>query len=210
MAVIHHWPLTINAIDIIGGIPTTNNGAVVFSVDNGASLNGSNQWLSFIKSISLTTVFSVSAWVKFNNVSLNAAVFSNDAAGIGASMAYSAGKSSISYAGQSYEIGSNDFNSSNYPTNRHVLCTMTCNGNKLLRLYRDNVLVGQQLFGGVNQITADYWAIGRSGSRSSYYLSGYILDAQFDDAERSQEEVTSIFAGGPNAGSIYSPIFVGG
>jgi len=192
MALVHRWPLTANANDVVGGLNLVNNGSVTFDPTNGASFNGS-QWLSGV--CTLTNPFSMSIWLKFPNVSANGGSFVfGDSSGNLASRAgfYHSG---ASYAFLGTSIYALDFTAVNYPSTSFVLCTITYDGTTL-KLYRG---ITMTVSATTPFVTPDSnLSLGRFGanSQSNLYFTGNQLDARiYSNAIDSQ--IPSLYSAGP-------------
>jgi hypothetical protein len=197
MALVNRFPLTTNANDIVGSITPTNNGSVTFSTVNGASFNGTNQWLSFSKNITLGNPISISIWLRFFNVTQNACPFSSDSSGTNITGLWYLGGSEQGAYGEQLCVNSGGYILSNYLPSLFVLCTLTYDGSSILSLYRGNTLVHSNSISG--QSTPDSnWAIGRRGAVSYGYFLGNALDARMYNHCQTSLEVAINNASGPN------------
>jgi hypothetical protein len=208
MALINRFPLTANANDVIGSITPVNNGSVTFDLVNGASFNGINQWLSFSKT--LTNPFSISIWIKFNNVTSYQAplVSDNTSNGNGTGVVYmNSPNQTVAKIAQSSAVISNDFTSANYPSTSFVLSILSFDGTNM-NVYRGNLLLASVIktFGSVETT----WSIGRSGAASSYFFAGYALDARFYNNALTVNDIAKLVSLGPNTLQASSQIMSGG
>lgn len=199
MELIHQWKLTTDATDSVGGLVTTNNGGVTFDPVNGASFNGVNQWLSFIKS--LTSPFSISVWCKFGAKSApHTPIGSSTSSGLSITGLYysPSGGTANAWLNDNVSTKTNEFNNINYPDTRFVLCIMTYNG-ATLSLYRDNIFIkSNTLSFSVPQIT---WSIGRMGDYNNFYFKGNMLDVNIYNHSLTQAEITALYNAGSGGGS---------
>lgn len=204
MALIHRWPLTTDATDVVGGLATTNKGGITFDAANGASFNGSNQWLSFVKNLSSMS-FTISAWAKFGTITgVNRALFfSASSAGIApvTGMLYAGAMvASAYYAASSFNSGSSEVTAANYPTDTFVLCSLSYDSSTgSLKMYRgtNQIATGTVTAGTINT----NWSIGRYGAYAGLYFLGNVLDARIYDTALSASDVAALYAAGPNGAS---------
>ena len=188
MALIHRWPLTENANDVVDGLHLTNNGTVTFSVD-GASFNGSNQWLSGTKSIQ---TLSFSIWVKFSTAKTQIAFGfcgANYTDGLGTILENPV----ILYGNGGYiEIKTSvDISDGQF----HCVVVTRNAASTSHALFIDGV----QRAGTSNSFTmASNFAIGRLGSNNDWYYAGVAADARIYDHVLSEAESLDMYADGPN------------
>lgn len=200
MALVHRWPLTADANDIVGSLNLTNNGGVTFDPVNGANFNGTNQSLSGI--YTLTNPFSISVWVKFSNVtqSCSPIFFCSSVPDQRAGMAFETGNAEA-YVGNVVTTSASSFTAINYPPTVDVLCSMTYDSTTL-RFYRGTTLIvsAARSFN-TNAVT---FALSRLGPYNGYYLAGSELDLRFyTDAIDSQ--IPALNLAGPNNRMSYFP-----
>lgn len=205
MALIHRWPLTANAIDIVGGLETTNNGSVTFDATNGASFNGSNQWLNCTKLI--PGICSMSIWIKPKVYGSFPGIFGAATSDLDYVRGIYISVKSLLYQADRNIILTveNEFTSTNYPSTAFTLICMT--NNTLISGYRNTTLVGSR-----SSSTGGYYtnslSIGRLGAYtgSQYYFNGNMLDARIYDHVLSTDEIAALVSAGPNGGtSKYFP-----
>lgn len=200
MAIIHRWPLTANANDAVGGLTTTNNGNVTFDATNGASFNGSTQYLSFTKNLSSMS-FTLSVWAKF-------ATYSEDSMPFGANVSNCTTPLGIRYYGFSGSTrgfyntlateNTLDFNATNYPSTSFVLCTMTYNSStSTLKVYRGSTLVTTKTGVSVSGSLPSSFSIGREGL-APLYFTGNLLDARIYDSALTDSDIAVLNSVGPN------------
>lgn len=210
MALIHQWKLTTDATDSVGGLAITNNGGVTFSPANGAGFNGSNQWLSFTKSLIPSSEFSMSIWIKCKDITSGnngylapfGSCDSNGSYRTGFQFNYQLTKIYGIY-GNTFSAGSNtDFTPINYPLSLFTMITLTYSNN-VSSLYRNDILVAQ---GSSNpQLIDSAWAIGRFGSFADLTFSGNLLDARMYSHALTITEITSLVSAGANGGASSTP-----
>ena len=197
---IHRWPLTENANDVVGSLNLTNNGSVTFSAD-GASFNGTNQWLSGTKT--LPAAFSFATWVKIDDIGIAnqiAIAFctsggNNDC---GAILNFNGGAKIRSYSGaMTYaDSATSECVTGNYPTNQHVLLVSTYAANSQ-KVYRGAVNVVNGTAAVLGSIDTNF-SLGRYGAYNGFYLKGKIADARIYDYPLTASEIAALVAAGPN------------
>jgi hypothetical protein len=201
MALIHRWPLTENANDVVGGLNLANNGAVTFSAD-GASFNGSNQWLSGTKSIQ---TLSLSVWVKFSTAKDQTAFAFAGAsfvAGLGANL----GDPVILYGNGGYI---NENSGVDISDGQFHCVVVTRNATSTSHAL---------LIDGVKKAEKSYsftmnsnFSIGRLGASTGWYYAGVAADARIYDHVLSEAESLDLYTVGPNGGggkSIPTPVIL--
>lgn len=201
MALINRWMLTENANDCVSGLNLTNNGAVTFSRDNGASFNGTNQWLSGTKTLS--TSFSLAVWVRTNNLSRQAPMLITSSAGnyyTGIDMGCYTNESNFWVGmanGTDSARGIGDFTTTNYPSSQFIFMTGTYSSNSLF-FYRNAIQIASRI-ATPSTIYTDL-SLGRAGAYNGEYLNGNIFDARIYDHALSYDEVRKLYIAGPNGG----------
>ncbi|MDD3263473.1 MAG: hypothetical protein PHT94_01095 [Candidatus Nanoarchaeia archaeon] len=195
MALIHRWPLTKNANDVVGGLHLTNNGTVTFSVD-GASFNGSNQWLSGTKSIQ---TLSFSLWVKFSTAKTQIA-FGFCGANYNSGLGTKLENPVILYGNGGYI---NSMTSVDISDGRFHCVVVTRNAASTSHaLFIDGV----QRAGTSHSFTMDSnFAIGRLGSNNDWYYAGVAADARIYDNVLSESEALELYTMGPNYVGVNHP-----
>ena len=175
----------------------TNNGGVTFSQD-GASFNGTNQWLSGTKTC--PPVISVVVWIKPKSI-VNQCPWGFDPAS--GSTDFSVFMNANGTVRQNLGSGvtelystSPEFNSTNYPSTKHtMLCSVLAPGNQ--KVYRDTTQIisgSAAAFGGIDT----NFSIGRPGAYAGLYANAYIVDARIYDYALSASEITALAEFGPN------------
>lgn len=208
MAITNRWPLTsaFGARDVVGGIDLTNNGAVTFS-DDGASFNGTNQWLSGTKT--LPAAFSMSVWA-VSTVSGGAMIGTcNTAAPYGQTNIFTVNtdlRGQLCGSGQ-YMNAVGMWTASSTP--RLIVYTKTSGGACTLYLGNSAVATGTY----ATETQSPNFAIGRNGTNNSGYLTGKILDARIYDHALAPGEITALASRGPwpylqvpNDGAYYGTV----
>lgn len=182
------------------GVPLnlTNNGSVTFSSD-GASFNGSSQWLS--GTLTCPEIVTLSMWFKSNNLGSGAecpigfALSSSPYNQLGFGGNASNSNTYVYTGGNSYITLAGDWNVGNYPPTSfvHVLIVMDAFSSKL---YRNGVLINDSLI--TRGAIATSFAIGQIGAYQPSYFNGLILDARIYDYAVSASEIAALAAAGPN------------
>ena len=206
MALIHRWPLTENANDIVGGLNLTNNGTVAFSAE-GASFNGSSQWLSGTKTMPASG--SITAWVKCLSVDkIRSVLMVTDS-----SNSYSNGISISTklngYWNQNMLSGNTDVTSALYPSTSHVFVAVTANQSgttTTIAVFRNGIKDGEG--SGTVNVRNSVLAIGRWGSYNGHYFHGYIQDTRIYDHALTQSEISALYADGPVRTRISTPVIL--
>ena len=200
-ALIHRWPLTANANDVVGSLNLTNNGSVTFSAD-GASFNGSNQWLSGTKTPPSNITMTI--WVTSNAFAEYAApfLFSNNEAVNRLGFSFNSYRLICELgAGQDIRTGNTEFTSANYPPNTPVLLTVTIKSGEQ-KLYRGNTLLASGTFANLGTVDTNF-SIGRFGAYPTlYYWNGKLADARIYDYALTSSEISALAAAGPNPSSM--------
>ena len=210
MALIHRWPLTENANDVVGGLNLTNNGGVTFSNDGGL-FNGSSRKLTAMSSFSGSSL-SICCWVKplshtgsgkGHCVSMD--FFNDGSANKGLAIMLrnlTDGKSRAGLCGVN-AVSSLTYNSTYYPTNCFTYVAATWDGTTL------------KFFWGNSQIASAAQSVAPSGSvcalggfggfNNEYtgYYHGYMIDARVYDHNLSQSEIDALLAVGPNGAAAH-------
>lgn len=195
---IHRWPLTSNANDIIGTLHMTNNGSVTFS-ENGASFNGSNQWLSCTKT--RPSQFTMMSWITPVNFSARRSAFSAcnaDGAPASAWGWYDGELTAMNVMACSisqYIYIANELNTNNYPTNNKTLSVVTYNG-VTLTAYRNELQIGATSCSAATGSTS--LSIGRIGAYPDGYWYGTIADARLYNRALTANEISILAGNGPN------------
>lgn len=195
---IHRWRLTENANDAVGTLHLTNNNSVTFSA-NGASFNGSNQWLSCTKT--RPSQFTMVAWVTPVNFSARRCAFCACDAGGATSKVwgmYTEYSSLTSLAAcvcvASELIIINELTITNYPTNVKTLMTLTYDGTTA-KAYRGVSLLGSKAFAAGTGSTD--LSVGRCGAHGLYWY-GSIADVRLYSRALTAAEITVLANNGPN------------
>lgn len=195
MALIHRWPLIADATDAVGGLTLTNNGTVTFSAD-GASFNGSNQWLSGTKA--RPSAFSLSVWVKptaWNNASFLCASESGGTTTTIWGVVGVSGNLNFYVASEAEAAVSGGWDDSKYPSSGFTLSVLTYNGSQVVGYKNAEAIVTQSKTAGAG---SQNLSIGRTGAVNGNYFTGVMADARIYDHPLSQLEIDEIFAAGPN------------
>ena len=203
-ALLHRWPLITNAVDIVGGLTLTNNGTVTFS-NNGASFNGTNQWLSGL--VSRPTAWSMTTWItpvdfsarRCPGMAINSAGDGDAAWGLWFTKHKTLTTMSVHAADSdstNYIDVPNELSTTNYPTNKKTLCVATyCN--TTLKVYRNSILL-QTVTGITPAIGSTDFSIGKMGANSEGLMYGTIADFRIYAAELTEYNVATLSAAGPN------------
>lgn len=190
MALIHRWPLTANANDVVGSWHMTNVGGVTFSQEGGAEFSGSNNLN--IASITLPTVFSMTAWVKLKTAG---STQYNSVCG----MASGAGLSYVPY-GTSYvrhQCCGIEVSSTGVPfVDDWFMIGMGTNGSNLTTKYFNGTYQSTTSVGATR--TFANWQIGRGFWATNTYLDGYVVDFRIHGTNLSQSEYDALKEAGPN------------
>lgn len=196
---IHRWRLTENANDSVGTLHLTNNGSVTFS-SNGASFNGSSQWLSCTKT--RPTQFTMTAWVTPVNFSERRCAFcasDADGANITTWGMYTKYSSLTSLAAcvcvASELVKTNELTITNYPTNVKTLMVLSYNG-ATAKVYRGASLLGSKAMTAATGDTR--LAIGRMGAYAGLYWYGSIADVRLYSRALTADEIAILAGNGPN------------
>lgn len=198
-ALIHRWPLTVNANDVVGSLNLTNNGGVTFGPD-GASFNGNSQWLS--GTIVPPPIISMSIWVKHNAWGNTAQMAWGGASSITQSGFFMQSEGAyLTHHSNSYLFVGSELNSTNFPSSSHVLIVMTYDGTTL-KYYRGGNLIASADKTTNTTLQTDFY-IGRYSV--GYYMNGKELDARIYDYALSAAEVSALAAAGPNPSDFTIP-----
>lgn len=196
-SLIHRWPLTVNANDSVGSLHLTNNGGVTFSQD-GASFNGSSQWLSGVKT--LPPQNTIVYWIKPNSYAgiQSPFLFTNSGApyGVYGLQLNTDGTTVVSaFYGDStnkYTIAGT-YDNSFATSSSYTMLAFTSD----TKVYKNTSLIGS----GTAMVTPDtHFAIGQAGLLNSQYFNGIISDARIYDYAISASEISALAAAGPNPG----------
>ena len=205
MALIHRWPLTENANDVVGGLNLANNGGVTFS-NYGGLFNGSSRKLTAMSSFSGSSL-SICCWVKplshtgSGNGHCVSMDFFNDSSankGVAIQLRDSTDGKSRACLNAVKAVSSLTYNSTYYPTNSFTYVAVTWDGTTV------------ELFWGNSQIASAAQSVAPSGSVCALggfggfdgaytgYYDGYMIDARVYDHNLSQSEIDALVAAGPD------------
>ena len=197
-SLIHRWQLTENANDSVGTLHLTNNGSVTFGAD-GASFNGSSQWLSGTVTIPPTGTLSIwvvpTAWTGTRCVSGWLNTLGDNGMGVqGNSSWFPTKMGAFNYAnsGNYGYIESRVFNSTNYPSDVPTLILFKWDSTTIY--LRDNNGTELSSVRGVAASVSDF-SIGRLGSYNSLFWSGAINDCRIYDYKTSSAEDAALSGG---------------
>ncbi len=188
---IHRWPLTANANDVVGALTLSNIGSVTFP--DGASFNGSSQAL-YAGAMTLPTVFTVTGWIKYSTAHAASAFgMSNASGGFGSSVVTLA-DFNLSIYGGTYKINSGQ----NLADSKwhFVAFSGGASGAHTWQLYVDGMSEGSQ---SVDFTCDGNFAVGRAGAYTGgYWFSGSVKDCRFYSQALTADQHATLYSNGPN------------
>lgn len=193
---IHRWPLTSNANDIVGALNMTNNGSVTFSA-NGASFNGSSQWLSCTKT--RPTQFTMTSWITPVNFSARRCAFaaSDDTGTNGWGWcAYPTNENANVVVTEGSINIPNELTLTHYPSNTKTLSVVTY-GSGSLKAYRNSMLIAETTVNG-SGTSSNSLSVGRFGAYDYAYWYGTIADVRLYNRALTSFEIEVLADNGPN------------
>mgnify|MGYP001260888785 CR=1 FL=1 len=189
---LHRWPLTENANDVVGTLNLTNNGSVTFS-SNGASFNGSNQ--SLTGTATWPSNFTATAWIKFSTSSVSYAFGAANAAGENGFSPVIDSDVFLSVYGGTLKI----YSGRNLADSTWHLIGVEGHSTGAVewKFYIDGALEGS---GTPASFTLDTnFALGRLGAYAyGYYFAGNEIDARIFDKALTAGQHATLYANGPN------------
>jgi len=200
-SLVNRWPLTENANDVVGSLNLTNNGTVTFGAD-GASFNGSSQWLSGTKTVPAT--FTLSTWIKV--VSMPATALcpmtwgeTNGANCVGFYLQNGGNEYCFESNGLCYQSTAA---TPTYSSTTHTNIIVTYDGSTV-RYFRGGTEISGAQIGGTTTRSTNF-SIGRYGvdTSTNFYLNGAEKDARIYNGPLAPAEITAIVAAGPNPGTV--------
>lgn len=193
---IHRWKLTENANDIVGALHLTNNGSVTFSTTNGASFNGSTQYLS--GTLSLPTSGVLSLWARPSSYgNRNPGGWGANSGGYGFT-GFSSNASNVLYAYYQYTsvaLSGKTYNETDFPSDEYTNVIIKWNGTTLKTYVGGDRLSGDVSIGSADAST---FAIGGMGVYINGRFAGYIKDARVYNIELSDSQIEQLVTNGPN------------
>lgn len=195
----NRWPLTYDANDIISATNLTNNGTVTFS-SQGASFNGSNQWLN--GAITLPTVGAISFWMKpreygpDNNIGWMNTASPYAITGVWISTTYIR----IGYlddTGSGTTVTTSAYNTINFPLTNFIHLVLTWDISYGY-LYKNGIGYSTYTTKGTGTTHSNF-SIGRLGAFAHNYFNGFIQDCRiYSGTTPTLEMVKNIYLAGPN------------
>lgn len=202
---LHRWPLISDANDLVGDLDLTNNGTVTFSA-NGASFNGSNQWLS--GTLAKPNAWTMSAWVTPVDFSAQRSVACACPSDGDSQLAWGLWNSKFGELGtlmcfgasvndpQIYVKVAAELTTAHYPMNAPTLAVAVY-VDGALSVYRDSGLVGA-VSGISPSVGSTFFSIGRSGAMNAGYWYGTIADVRLYSVALTPADIALMAAAGPN------------
>lgn len=196
----NRYPLTYDANDIISKTNLTNNGTVTFS-SQGASFNGSNQWLN--GAVTLPTVGAISFWIKTLNYSKGnicgwmIASAPYDVTCVSFDLSYNMRGFYLTPNGSGTRIASSVYNSINFPMTMYTHLVLTWDY-LYAYVYRNGIGYPTYINKGTSTAHTNF-SIGRVGLYTGSYFSGNILDFRiYSGTTPTPETIQNIYLAGPN------------
>lgn len=188
---VNRWKLTTDANDYVGGLPLTNNGTVTFGA-SGATLNGTDQWLSCEKT--WPTTFTVTFWAKWSAaLSSRAVVAASNNTGGNSFFVDMSSDVFLGANGGSQKVQSGRDLSDN--ALHFFAITGYASGTNTWELWIDGAVEGTVS----TTFTVDtHFSLGRLGAYNGFYAAASVLDVRIYNAALSAVDKTALNAVGPN------------
>lgn len=173
----------------------TNNGSVTFSSD-GASFNGSSQWLS--GTISQTPQGALTLWISPSDTSTQDNIFGWCNSGTTDYRGLLARESSQSYIkGNETGVATSGptYNSTNFPSNQFKFIGLTWDSSTLYFYGPDGT---EYSVAKSSSCANTDFALGQIGAYTNYKYAGRAKDARHYDYKPTPSEISALVAAGPN------------
>lgn len=190
---VNRWRLNENTNAIVGASHLTNNGTVTFSAD-GASFNGSNQWLSCVGV--WPAAFTISFWCKYI-IEGQLTPFGILSSGNSLFTAFTVASDVNLYCNTNQHIYSGKSCADNA---WHLFAATGVSANSgSWSFFLDGVACGTATFtqyGG--SVLPNAFSIGRLGAYDGWYFAGNVLDARIYGRTLLSDEMVFLYRNGPN------------